>query len=134
MSWSLPRLYLRPQRERSSSEWSVRRPLFWTAILRRMGSLEAPALCIELQPLGHDPIAPAARHQVARDAADGGDAHAGLPVTLPIRQAPLQPVDPGPAVSHRLQLRGGAQVAEEAAALVDGAQCQDRIAERAFVL
>src|SRR3974390_2013488 len=124
MSWSLPRLYLRPQRESSSSEFSVRRPLFWTAILRRIGSLEWRALCIELQPLGHDSIAAAARHQVARDAPDGGDAHAGLPVDLPIRQSPLQQLDHGPAIRHRLQLRGRAQVAEEAAALVDGAQCQ----------
>src|SRR3974390_983603 len=119
MSWSLPRLYLRPQRERSSSEWSVRRPLFCTAILRRMGSLEVPNLSIELQPLGHDSIAAAARHEVARDAADGGDAHAGLPVDLPIGQAPLQQLDHGPAICHRLQFCGRAQIAEEAAALVD---------------
>ena len=88
----------------------------------------------ELQPLGDGAVAAVARGQVARDAADGGDADAGLPVDLAVGQAALQQFDHRPAVGHGLQFGRRAQVAEEAAAFLDAAQRQDRGAQRALVL
>src|SRR5580692_4543561 len=118
MSWSLPRLYFKPQRDNRSRELSVSRPLFCTAIFKRMESPEPSLLRIEFQPLGDRPVAAVARHKKARDAADGGDADAGLTMNLAIRQAALQQFDHGPTIRHRLQFRGRAQIAEEAAALI----------------
>src|ERR1700730_17651831 len=106
MSWSLPRLYLRPQRDSRSSELSVRRPLFCTAIFRRTGFGEFDSSAIELQPLGHGAIG----------------------------QAALQLFVDGPAIRHRLQFRRRAQIAEKTPAFLDAAQRQYRRAQRAFVL
>src|SRR5438552_12480673 len=140
MSWSLPRLSCKPQRDSSSSEASVRRPLFCTAIFRRGAApLAAPAgglaaglgagfgveSGILLQAVGDGPIAAVAGGEIASDPADGGDADAGLPVDLAVGQAAFQELDHRPAVGHGLQLGGRAQVAKEAAALLDAAQRQN---------
>src|ERR1700678_3349954 len=134
MSWSLPRLYLSPQRDSRSSELSVSRPLFCTAIFRRTGSGEFDVLPIELQPFGHRTVAAAPGGQIARNAADGGDADPRLPVDLTVGQAALQQLDHGPAVRHRLQFGRRAQVAEEAAAFLHTAQRQYGRAQRTLVL
>jgi hypothetical protein len=70
-------------------------------------------------------IATIALGQVARHAADGGDADAGLAMNLAIGQAAPQALDHGPAVGHRLQFRRRAQVAQEGAAFLDAAQRDD---------
>jgi len=48
-------------------------------------------------------------------------------VDLAVGDLPLQQSDDGPAVGQRLQLGGGAQVAEEIAAFLDAAQREDRL-------
>src|SRR5665811_16319 len=126
MSWSLPRLYLRPQRDSRSSELSVSRPLFCTAIFRRMESGELICSPGELQPFGDGPVAAVSGREVARDAADRGDAHPGLTVDLPVGQAPLKQLDHRPAIRHRLQFGRSAEIAEEAAAFLHAAQHEDR--------
>ncbi len=108
------------------------RPLFWMAIFRRMDAFGVHALIFK--PFGHRAIAAVSGHEIARDAADGGDAHAGLLVDVAVGQSALEQFDHGPAVGHRLQFGGRAQVAEEAAAFLHAAQREDGGAERAFVL
>src|SRR5258708_3329732 len=133
MSWSLPRLYLRPQRDSRSSELSVRRPLFCTAIFRR--GLGADCMSpIDLQPLGYGAVAAIARRQIAGDAADGGDADPRLSVDLAIGQAALQEFDHRPTIRHRLQFRRRAQVAEKTPAFLDAAQRQYGATQGTFVL
>ena len=88
----------------------------------------------ELQPIGHCAIAAVARLQVARDAADGGHTHAGLPVDFAIGQAALEELDHGPAIGHGLQLGRRAKVAKKTAAFLDAAQRQNRRAKGALVL
>ena len=63
-------------------------------------------------------IATIALGQVARHAADGGDADAGLAMNLAIGQAAPQALDHRPAVRHRLQFGRGAQVTQEGAAFL----------------
>src|SRR6516164_3661548 len=101
MSWSLPRLYLRPHWDSSSSEESVSRPLFCTAIFRRM---EAFGSSMQLQPVGHGAIAAVAGSEIARHAADGGHADARLLVDLTVGQSAFEQLHHSPAVRHRLQL------------------------------
>jgi hypothetical protein len=55
-------------------------------------------------------------------------------MNLAVRQTTLQQLDHRPTVGHRLQLRGGAEVAKEAAAFLETAQCQYRRAQRTLVL
>src|SRR5580692_4589654 len=105
MSWSLPRLYFKPHRDSRSSELSVSRPLFCTAIFRRMESTACGGLGMLLQPFGDGAVAAVARSEVARYAADGGDADAGLLVNFPVRQPALEEFDHGPAIRHGLQFR-----------------------------
>src|SRR5580658_3166807 len=137
MSWSLPRVYFSPHRDKSSSEASVRRPLFCPATLSRTGPeslMRAASSCVRLQPIGHRAIAAVARLQVARDAADGGHTHAGLLVDIAIGEAALEVLDHGPAVRHGLQFGGRAKVPEKAAAFLDALQCENRVEKRALVL
>ena len=56
----------------------------------------------------------------------------GLAVDLAIGQVALQQPDHGPAVGQGLQLGGRAQVAEEVAALLDGAQREDGLEQGAL--
>src|ERR1700733_55039 len=137
MSWSLPRVYFSPHRDKSSSEASVSRPLFCTATLSRTGPeslMREASSRMRLQPIGHRAIAAVARQQVARHAADGGHTHAGLLVDIAIGQAALEELDHGPAIRHGLQLGGRAQVAKKAAAFLDAAQRENRREKRALVL
>src|SRR6266404_3677323 len=139
MSWSLPRLNLRPQRDNRSRELSVSRPLFCMAIFSRISGfafMSGPAFMsgIRIQPIGDGAVAAVSRRQVASHPADRGDADAGLPVDLAIGQAALEKLDHRPAVRHGLQFGGRAQVAEETAAFLNAAQRQNRSAEVALVL
>src|SRR6266850_4403260 len=120
ISWSLPRLYLRPQRCSSSSELSVSRPLFCTAIFRRV------ALSITcLLALAEGPecplIAAVSGIEVARDPADGRHADPGETMDLAVGEVALEHLGDHPAVGHRLQLGGRAQVTEEVAHVLDRA-------------
>src|SRR5512145_1983926 len=128
MSWSLPRLYLRPQRTSRSREFSVSRPDFCTAILRR-GS---PSISARLEPPCRKRVAATPGSEVTSDAPDGGYAHPGVPLYLAVRQPLLQQPDHRPAVGKRLQLGRRAQVAEESAAFLHRAQRQDGLKEAAF--
>lgn len=110
------------------------RPLFCTAIFRRMVSAETSALRIELQPFGNRPIPAIAGHQVAGDAPNRRDTDAGLFMDFAIRQSPLQQFHHRPPIGHRLQFGGRAQITEETAALIDRAQRQDGGAQRTLVL
>src|SRR5260221_9313971 len=139
MSWSLPRLNLRPQRDKRSRELSVSRPLFCMAIFSRMSGLAfmskfAFMSGIRVQPIGDGAVAAVSRRQVASHPADRGDADAGLLVDFAIGQAAFQQLDHRPAVRHGLQFGGRAQVAKEAAAFLNAAQRQNRSAERALML
>src|ERR1700722_14501353 len=117
MSWSLPRESFRPQRVSRSTEGSVRRPDFCTASLMRVSlSMLRP-----VDTLRRQGVAAIALGQVARHAADGGDADAGLAMNLAIGQAAPQALDHGPAVRHRLQFGRGTQVAQEGAAFLPAA-------------
>ena len=89
---------------------------------------------LELEAFGHGTIAAVARGEVARDAADGRDAHAGLSVNFAVGQPALEKLDHRPAVGHGLKLGRRAQIAEETAAFLDAAQRENRRAERPFVL
>jgi len=51
-------------------------------------------------------------------------------VDLAVGHVPLQEPDDRPAIGEGLQLGGRAQVAEEVAAFLDGAQGQDGLEER----
>jgi len=113
MSWSLPRLYLSPQRDSKSKECSVSRPL---------------------QPLGDRAISAVTGAEVAGDAPDGGHADSRLSVDFAVGQRALQQLDHRPAIRHGLQFGRGAQIAEEAAAFIDAGQAQDRRVQRTFVL
>src|ERR1700730_14447892 len=101
MSWSLPRLNCNPQRDNSSSDASVKRPLFCTAIFRRVAE-PFDGLSMQFHPFGDGTVTAVAGSKTARDAADGGDADAGLPVDLAIGQAALQECNHRPAVGHGL--------------------------------
>src|SRR6266404_711706 len=125
MSWSLPRLNLRPQRDNRSRELSVSRPLFCMAIFSRISGfafMSGPAFMsgIRIQPIGDGAVAAVSRRQVASHPADRGDADAGLPVDLAIGQAALEKLDHRPAVRHGLQFGGRAQVALVLLFLADG--------------
>ena len=89
---------------------------------------------LELEPLGDRAIAAVARGEIAGHAPDRGDAHAGLLVNVAIGQSALQELHHRPAIGHGLQLGGGAQIAEEAAAFLDAAQRENRRPERPLVL
>src|SRR5690242_14223157 len=133
MSWSLPRLYLRPQRTSRSSELSVSRPDFCKATLRRvdlsiMGLALRRSLLFEAR--GGEGVAAVAVGQVAGDPADSRDADAGLLVDLAVGHALLEQGDDGPAVREGLQLRRRAQVAKERPAFLDAAQGQDGAEQR----
>src|SRR5258708_37984654 len=121
MNWAVPRRYFGPKGEGRSSELSVRRPLFCTAIFRRTGSGEFNVLAIEAQPFGDRPVAAVAGGEIAGDAADGGDADPGLPVDFAVGQAALQEFDHCPSIRHGLQFRLRAQIAEKDPALLDAA-------------
>src|SRR5262245_14814917 len=69
---------------------------------------------------------------VTGHASNGGDAHARQAVDLAIGHFALQVLDYRPAISHRLQLRRGAQVAEEFATFLHRAQRQDGAVQGAF--
>ena len=70
--------------------------------------------------------------EVTGDPPDRGHADPRLAVDLAVRDFPLQQPDDRPAIRQRLQLGGGAQVAEEIAALLDAAQREDRLEQRAL--
>src|SRR5450631_2989579 len=98
MSWSLPRLNLRPQRDRRSSELSVSRPLFCIAIFNRMvlsiawccQDFNASRSRVQFQAVGDGPITAVAGSEVARHPADRRDAHARLPMNFAVGQPALQ--------------------------------------------
>jgi hypothetical protein len=69
MSWSLPRESFSPQRDSRSSEWSVRRPDFWTASFRRV-SLSMSQV---LQALHGQRVSAGPGGDVLCHPADGGD-------------------------------------------------------------
>src|SRR5687767_5354263 len=117
MSWSLPRLYLRPQRTSRSSELSVSRPDFCSATLRRE-VLSMTALCGSLlfEAGSGKRVTAVAIGQVTSDAPDRRDTDTRLPVNLAIGDTLLQEGNDSPAISECLQLGGRAQVAKESAA------------------
>src|SRR5260370_33193379 len=115
MSWSLPRLNLRPQRDKRSRELSVSWPLFCMAIFSRMPGLAFMSR-VRVQPIGAGAVAAVSGCQVASHPAYRGDADAGLLVDFSIGQAAFQKLDHRPAVRHRLQFGGRAQVAKETTA------------------
>src|SRR5580704_3900374 len=97
MSWSLPRLNLRPQRDKRSRELSVSRPLFCMAIFSRISGLVLAPVSgfafmsrIRVQPIGDGAVAAVPRRQIAGHPADRGDADAGLLVNFSIGQAAPQ--------------------------------------------
>ena len=69
--------------------------------------------------IGGECVTAIAVGEIARHAADGGDADPGKPVNLAVGQALLQPFDYRPAVGDGLQLCRRAQIAEERASFVD---------------
>jgi hypothetical protein len=68
----------------------------------------------------------------ARDASDRGVADCRRLVDLPVRFAREQMRHHAPAVAHRFAFGRRAQVVEERAHLLDAAQRQQRLAQRAF--
>src|SRR6185295_3959586 len=122
MSWSLPRLYLSPQRTSRSSELSVRRPDFCTATLRRW----CLSMGTALEATHGGRIAAVSRVDVSGDAPDGRDTYSGEAMNLAIGHVTLQVLHHCPAIRHGLQLRGRAQVAKEFAAFLHRTQRQDR--------
>src|SRR5882672_2573235 len=121
MSWSLPRLYLSPQRTSRSRELSVRRPDFCTATFKRWRLSMSAAL----QARHRGGVATVAGVEISRHTPEGGDAHAGEAMDFTIGRVALQILDHRPAIGHGLQLRRRAQVAEELAAFLHRAQRQD---------
>ena len=97
-----------------------------TSALRRRGQA-----CVA-NALYRDAITTITAADIARDACNRGDADPGNFVDFPIGQAALQPLDHGPAVGHRLQLRWRAQIAKERAAFLDIAQGEDRLIKAAL--
>ena len=67
---------------------------------------------------------------VSRDAPDRRYADTGQVVNLAVGQVLLQQLDHLPAILERLQLRRGAEVLEEIAALVDRSQADDGFEKR----
>jgi hypothetical protein len=104
------------------------------AIFNRIESCDFDSLSIEFQPFSDGPVAAVSGSEVTGDPADGGDAHARLPVDFPIGQAAFQQFDYGPTVSHGLQFCRRAQIAEKTSAFLDASQRENRAAQGAFVL
>src|ERR1700761_9400879 len=95
------------------------------AIFSRTESSDPFGLRIELQPFGYRPVATVSRYQVARHAADGRDADAGLPMNFAVGKTALEKFYDSPPIRHRLQLSRRTKVAEKTAALLNGAQRED---------
>jgi len=87
-----------------------------------------------LKSCGHGTVTAIARREVPRDAPDRRDAHTGVPVDFAIRETALQQFDDRPAIGHRLQLGGRAQIAKKAAAFLDALQIHDGIAQGPLML
>src|SRR5579872_5307470 len=112
-----------------SSDGSVSRPDFWTASFKRVSSMTRGLLA---DPFCGYFIATVAAGEKARHAANCRDTDTGQSVYLAIRQPTLQELDDAPAISHRLNFRRRAQIAEESAAFLSALQGRDGRVEIAF--
>lgn len=79
-----------------------------------------------------DLVTTRASHEEASDPPDGGQAHAGELMNLPVGQAVLQAIDHRPSIRHCLDLRRGAQVAQEGTDLFRALQGSERGAQIAL--
>jgi hypothetical protein len=79
-----------------------------------------------LEPLGSDFIAAVPIAEKSRYTPDRRNTHASEAMNLTIRDVALEVIHDGPPISHRLELGGRAEVAEERPHLVRRLQRSDR--------
>src|SRR5690242_4841801 len=122
-----------------SSEGSVNRPDFCTANLRRSSSMACDLRAADfrevlqlVESLYRNGVASIAVAEKTGHSPDGGDAHAGEPMNLPIGCAAAQPLHHGPSIRHGLKLSRGAQVAEERPAFLGSPEGCDGCTEIAL--
>jgi len=85
-----------------------------------------------LEPLGSDFIAAVPIPEKSRHAPDRRNTHASEAMNLAIRDVSLEVIHNSPPISHRLELSGSAEVAEERPDLVPRLQRSNRHAQVAF--